>query len=213
MPIRKNEIINMKIKPGSLIGIWVVGIFAGGLVGAITNSLSSQISPQYFRTVMNWHNVSGITQAIIAQGIFEGIICGLVLSTIFTIIVGIVSKAACPFVLGIRYVDHIFLLALVCWVVGGLIGVLLASLSSEFYAHTFRGVPQEAVSRLCFAWVGGSIWGIQFGGAAVTLVIGVLFRAGWRNIEESQVPQHLKCTETCNEIFSDSAEEQHGQEA
>jgi membrane protein implicated in regulation of membrane protease activity len=70
---------------------------------------------------------------------------------------------------------------------GGLLGVLLAALSPEFFTHTFIGAPQAFSECLQYAWVGGSIWGVQFGGAAAVLVVSVLFRAAWRQrVQDSQ---------------------------
>ena len=67
-----------------------------------------------------------------------------------------------------------------CWVLGGLIAMGLAALSPEFYRRAFIGVPQEFGPMLRYAWVGGSIWGAEFGGL-LSLAIGlVLFRAKWR---------------------------------
>jgi O-antigen/teichoic acid export membrane protein len=37
---------------------------------------------------------------------------------------------------------------------------------------------------LQYAWVGGSIWGLQFGGLASVIVGSVLFRAKWRGLTE-----------------------------
>jgi len=183
------------MKPGSLIGIWIAGVFAGAILGALTNVINGQVSPLYFRNIMGWHNVADISRTIVAQGIFEGLICGLALSTVFTVVVGIVSKASCPFPHGAQYLAYLMGLALVCWIIGGLLAMLLASLSPEFYMRAFIGVPEEAGPRLRDAWVGGSIWGIQFGGAAAVLVVAVLFGAGWKRKERTQ-QTHAEATST-----------------
>ena len=60
----------------------------------------------------------------------------------------------------------------------------LATLSPEFYQHAFRGVPEDLGQMLSYAWVGGSIWGIQFGGLASVIVGSVLFRAKWRHVQD-----------------------------
>ena len=56
----------------------------------------------------------------------------------------------------------------------------LATLSPEFYRSAFVGVPNEFGPMLRYAWVGGSIWGAEFGGL-VSVVVGlVILRANWR---------------------------------
>ena len=61
----------------------------------------------------------------------------------------------------------------------------LATLSPEFYRHSFHGVPEDFGQMLRYAWVGGSIWGIQFGGLASVIVGSVLFRAKWRQLQDA----------------------------
>lgn len=184
----------MNMRPVSLIGIWLSGILGAAVLGIAANAINSQVSPLYFRNVMHWHDVSNITRAIIAQGIFEGLLCGLGLSTIFAVVVGIVSKVSCPLSLGVRYVGYLLLLALACYAAGGVLAVLLAALSAEFYSRAFVGVPEETAARLRYAWVGGSIWGVQFGGAAAVLVISVIFRAAWRSREDSASLDAIRTT-------------------
>jgi len=168
------------MKPLALIGIWITGILGAAVLGAVTNFANAHISELYFRNIMRWDDVSHIARAIVAQGVFEGLLCGLFLSTIFTVVAGIVSRAQCSFAFGVRYVSGLFLAAFVCWVIGGILAVALASLSPEFYRHTFIGVPEAVGERLRYAWVGGSIWGVQFGGIGATFVFIALFRAAWR---------------------------------
>jgi hypothetical protein len=56
----------------------------------------------------------------------------------------------------------------------------LATLSPEFYRHAFYRVPEDFGEMLRYAWVGGSIWGIEFGGFALTILGWFLFYARWR---------------------------------
>jgi hypothetical protein len=168
------------MKPLSLIGIWVTGILGAAILGAGTNFANAHVSELYFRNIMHWNDVAQISRAIVAQGVFEGLLYGLFLSTIFATVAGIVSRAQCSYAFGVRYVGGLFLSALVCWVTGGLLAMTLATLSPEFYRHTFFGVPEAVGERLRYAWVGGSIWGVQFGGLGATFVFMALFRAAWR---------------------------------
>ncbi len=50
----------------------------GGILGALTNYINGNVSPLYFQNVMHWNGVSDVPGAAIGQGIFEGLICGLI---------------------------------------------------------------------------------------------------------------------------------------
>jgi hypothetical protein len=168
------------MKPISIILLWVTTILGAALLGLITNTINAYVSEQYFRTILGWQHVADIKRAIVAQGIFEGLICGLVLSTLFLTVIAFVSRAQCGFSLGLRYVLGLLATAFMLWAAGGLLGLALVSLSPEFYSSHFFGVPESGPDQLRYAWVGGSIWGVQFGGAAATFIFMALFRARWR---------------------------------
>jgi len=171
-------------RPGAMIGLAFSGVLLGAILGALTNTVNGWLSPTYFRNIMHWQDVADIWRASIAQGILEGLMFGLAFSVIFVAVVGIVSKARCPYRLAGVYLLGIAVFAVVCWGLGGLIAIGLASLSPEFYRHAFLGVPQDFPAMLRYAWVGGSIWGLEFGGLASVIVGAVLFRAKWRSLAE-----------------------------
>lgn len=173
-------------RPWSFIALGLSGVILGGLLGAITNAINAWVSPTYFREVMGWGEVQDIGRTAAAEGILEGLMFGLVFSVIFLCVVGVVTRAGCLYSLGIRYLAGIAAFALVFWVLGGLVGMGLAWLSPEFYRHAFRGAPAEAHEMYRYAWVGGSIWGIVFGGLAAVVVGGILFRASWLSGEPPQ---------------------------
>ena len=169
-----------KHHPFALIGIVVTGIIAGATLGALTNSINGFLSPLYYRNILRWHDVENVWRASIAQGIFEGLLFGFFLSLVFAVVVGIVSKARCSYRFGVVILLAIVAAALVCWVIGGLLGIGLAILSPEFYRHTFFAVPEDFAEMARYAWVGGSIWGLEFGGFALTILGSFLFYARWR---------------------------------
>ena len=173
---------DLQNRPGPLIGLTCLGVAFGAILGALTNSINGWVSPTYFRTIMRWHDVADIWRASIAQGIFEGLLFGLAFSVIFVTVLGIVSKARCSFRIGATYVVLVVALALVGWCVGGLFGIGLAAISPEFYRHAFRGVPDGVPEMLRYAWVGGSIWGLELGGLAAVVVASVLFRVKWHSL-------------------------------
>jgi hypothetical protein len=167
-------------KPIALILIAATVIAGGALIGASTNAINGAVSPLYFRNVMGWQDVQQIWWASVAQGIFEGLIYGTLFAAVFTLVVGISSRARCSFSFAVRHLLLMLLAILICWVAGGLAAMGLATLSPEFYQRSFVGVPDDFGAMLRYAWVGGSIWGALFGGL-ITLVIGsVLFAVRWR---------------------------------
>ena len=168
-------------RPFALIGLAVTGILAGTMLGELTNCINGLVSPLYFCNILGWHDVDDVWRASVAQGIFEGLIFGLFLALVFTIVVGCVSKARCSYRFGVGTLLFVAIAALICWAVGGLLGMGLATLSPEFYHHAFIGVPDKFGEMLRYAWVGGSIWGIEFGGFGLTIfrIVYVLCRE-WR---------------------------------
>ena len=75
--------------------------------------------------------VSTIWRASVAQGIFKGLLFGLFLALVFTVVVGCVFKARCGYGIGVVVLLFVAVAALVCWAVGGLLGMGLAALSPE----------------------------------------------------------------------------------
>ena len=75
---------------------------------------------------------------------------------------------------------RICIVCISCIMLSGLIGLctnlINAVISPEFYKRTFIGVPDGYAAMLRYAWVGGSIWGITFGGIIVMIIGTVLFR-------------------------------------
>jgi len=167
--------------PLALAGIAVSGIIAGAALGGLTNSINGWVSPLYFRNVLHWQNVEDVWRASIAQGILEGLLFGIFLSLVFVVVAGIVSKARCTYRFGVTVLLAIVAAAFVCWLIGGVLGMGLASLSPEFFRHAFRGVPQDLAEMLRYAWVGGSIEGIEIGGFFLTILGSFFFYAKWRS--------------------------------
>jgi hypothetical protein len=167
-------------RPLDLIALALTGLPLGASLGALTNAVNGRVSPLYFITILGWDAGIDVPTAAIGQGVFEGLLYGAVLSVLFTAAVGWITRAACPYGLAVRYQIGIFLGSLACWMVGGACAVGLALLSPEFYRSAFIGVPGEREAMLRYAWVGGSIWGVELGGVASALLAVVLLRARWR---------------------------------
>jgi len=170
-------------RPLALICLAATVVVASAALGAAVNSVNGAVSPLYFRQVLGWDDVSDLWRASIALGIFEGLLFGLFFSLIFTLVVGLVSNVRCSYRHGLAYVLGIAACAAACWAVGGLTAIGLASLSPEFFRHTFNHVPEATGEMLRYAWVGGSIWGVEIGGFASVIFGSVVFWAKWRQGE------------------------------
>ncbi|MBX3400626.1 MAG: hypothetical protein KF873_17965 [Gemmataceae bacterium] len=167
------------VRPLTLFATVITGILLSGALGGVTNAVNGWVSPEYFVSVMQWYWIENVWRASVAQGIFEGLLFGVLFSLIFTTCIGIITRASCRYRFAVRHILIILAGALVGWILGGLAATGLASLSPDFYRKTFSGVPEETGPMLCFAWVGGSIWGIELGGL-VSVVLGlVIFRSNW----------------------------------
>jgi hypothetical protein len=171
--------VALKAKPVTLFALAVTGVLASAGLGAMTNAINGWVSPLYFVTILGWQGVENVWRASVAQGIFEGLCFGVFFSLVFTAGVGILTRAACTYAFAVRHLAGIVGGAFLCWLIGGLAAMLLATLSPEFYRRAFIGVPEEFGPMLAYAWVGGSIWGVQIGGlVSVTLGL-VILRANW----------------------------------
>jgi hypothetical protein len=167
-------------RPLDLAGMALTGVLACAVLGGTTNAVNGLVSPTYFITILRWHNVENVWRASIAQGVFEGLIFGIFFSLLFTAATGTITGAACPYRFALKHILGVLAGAYACWAVGGLTGVGLAALSPEFYRRTFFGVPSDFSEMLRYAWVGGSIWGAEFGGLVCVVLGLVVLRANWR---------------------------------
>jgi hypothetical protein len=179
MRIVENQSIE-RSRPLDLAAIVVTGVGAGGCLGALTSAVNGWVSPFYYMNILGWHDVEDVWRASIAQGLFEGLLFGVFFASIFATITGLITKAACPYAFAFRHVMGILAGASICWVLGGLSGVGLAALSPEFYRRAFIGVPSGFSPMLGYAWVGGSIWGLELGGLVAVILGLVVLRSNWR---------------------------------
>lgn len=183
-------------RPLALFGIAVTVVILSAALGAAVNAVNGRVSPEYFVAVMRWEGIEDVPRASIAQGILEGLCFGVFFSLVFTVGVGVVTRASCSYGFAAAHLLGIVAGALVCWVVGGLAGMGLAALSPEFFRRAFVGVPKEFDPMLAFAWVGGSIWGLQLGGL-LSVVLGLVVLWGdWRRLQTAPRPtQHAAASQ------------------
>jgi hypothetical protein len=174
------------MKSINLLLLWLAGVLGAAIIGALTNTINGQVSPLYFVTILGWESVDQVSRAAVAQGIYEGMLTGLLFSTLFAASLGVISRLKCPISDGLRYLGYLLLTTLITWCLGGTIAVGLAFLSPEFYQNAFYGVPEPIDLMLRYAWVGGSIWGVQLGGFGALVLWVIIFWANWQSSWRSQ---------------------------
>jgi len=155
---------------------FTTGVLGAVVLGAVTNMVNGAVSPTYFRNVMGWHDITDIWRASIAQGILEGAVAGVLLSLLLTGALFIFAKGDVSNGVIARLLLGVLGFAFMCWLVGGMLGVGLAVLSPEMFQRRFMAPPGVTGSILRFAWVGGTIWGIQIGGLVGVVLSIVMFR-------------------------------------
>jgi len=156
-------------------------IALGGFVGATTNMINGSVSPYYFKAVMFW-DFEDIWIASLAQGILEGLLYGVIFALIFTTGFGIVTKGQAPYSFALNQLLKIIAIVFACWTIGGLLAMLLATLSSNFYKGHFPLAPSDQTELLKFAWVGGSIWGGMIGGLLSSVLGVVVTKNSWAKV-------------------------------
>lgn len=164
---------------GLLIPCVVAGLLIGAILGALTNMINGFVSPTYFVSVMRWDHLESVWRASVVQGTIEGTVYGAVFSALFIAFALRHCNYNCRISVALRYLVGIAAATFCCWVAGGIIGIMTAAISPEFWRETFVGVPENYQETLAYAWVGGSIQAGVFGGLA-TVGLGVMvFRHTW----------------------------------
>jgi len=155
-------------------------IFAGGLIGGVTNLINGAASPYYFRRVMGW-DFPDIWVASIAQGIFEGFLYGVLFGFFFSSAFAYFTKGKAPYSFAIKQLAKVMLLIVSFWFIGGIMAIVLALLSPDFYADKFIYAvpPSEKIELIKFAWVGGSIWGELIGGLFSSILGIFIIKISW----------------------------------
>jgi prolipoprotein diacylglyceryltransferase len=170
-----------KNKPSNFQTIFLVAftcVLIGGFIGAITNMINGVVSPYYFKAIMYW-DFQNIWIASVAQGILEGLLYGVIFSVIFTTGFGLVTKGQASYGFALIQLMKIIAIVFACWIIGGLLAMFLATLSSDFYKAHFPYTPTSKAEMLKFAWVGGSIWGGMIGGISSSILGVVVMKNSW----------------------------------
>jgi hypothetical protein len=168
-----------RLRPVDFVALFASGVLMSVLFGATTNAVNGRVSAEYYMWVMRWDDADNVAHLAIGQGIFEGALYGFILSLVFTSVVGVISRIRCPFVLGFRHQLGVFLVAFGGWLLGGLLGMLIALLRDDENRSLFYGGTDFVENALRFMWVSGSIWGAILGGGAGVVLMWIVFRENW----------------------------------
>ncbi len=125
--------ISHEPRPMALAAIAVSGVLASGFLGGTTNAANGAVSPTYFVTILRWRGVEDVWRASTAQGIFEGLRFGIFFSLLFTVAMGIITRASCSFGFALKHLLGILGGTDVCWALGGLAAIGLPTLSPKLY--------------------------------------------------------------------------------
>lgn len=158
------------------------GVAVAVLLGGVTNSINGWVSPRYFVTIMGWRDVENVWLAAVLQGMLEGLVFGILFTAVFLVTIGIISRAAYSFPMALPFVLRIGYLSLVFWVVGGALAICWSGTDPLSYKSCFIGVPDETGEMLRYAWVGGSILGLQSGGLVAAITSCVAFYSRWQRL-------------------------------
>jgi hypothetical protein len=155
------------------------GVLASGLLGAATYAVNALVSPTYFVTVLGLEDPNTVWQASAAQGMVEGLMLGVLLSLLFTTVMIAITGASSPYRFALKHILHVMAGTLGFWLLGGLTATGLTAMIPDFYDHPFFRLPEELGPMLRYAWVGGSIWGLELGGL-ISLLLGLVnLHADW----------------------------------
>ena len=156
-------------------------VAAGGIIGVGTNIINGMISQEYYITVLKW-KFSNVYPAIMAQGILEGLINGVLFAAVFATGFGVITRGQAALSFALRHLRMVFVFVLSCWIAGGLLGMGLAALSADFYRAQFASGLQPQGNLTTFAWVGGSIQGAQLGALLSAVLSIVAMRNSWNKV-------------------------------
>jgi prolipoprotein diacylglyceryltransferase len=166
----------------TIVVVAIACVLTGGIIGAVTNLINGRVIPYYYQAVMYW-DFKDIRTAAVGQGILEGLLYGVMFSLIFTTTFGLITKGQGTFKFAFKQLIKLTTLVFICWTIGGLIAMFLATLSPDFYKWNFPQAPIGKSEMIKFAWVGGSIWGGMIGGLISACMGIVLLKNNWRQLQ------------------------------
>lgn len=162
------DLIEFKNKSINLFILFLLLILIGGFVGTSTNSLNVILSQEYYQRVMGWE-LSYIWRRAVLQGLLEGLVYGFLFGAVYTFVIGLRVGFNISWTFVRKQVVSIAKIIYMFWLIGGIVAIFLAFVFPHSYDQFIISVPQETLSRIRYAWVGGSIWGGIIGGLIATI--------------------------------------------
>lgn len=153
------------------------GISLGAMLGAVTNIVNGPVCPEYFIFLMGWED--RVELRAIGQGSLEGGVLGLAFGIITSISFAASTRFRGTLGIAMRTLAVAVVVALICWVFGGIVAVVISRTWPAWYVRTFP-VAQWSPRLTRVAWVGGSIWG-GYGGSMVGALVSCIYQhRSWR---------------------------------
>lgn len=143
------------------IALWGLGL--SFLLGILTNMINGWVSPEYFRVVMRW-DFDHIWSASVIQGALEGLIWGLLIVIGFSVAFHRITAGEGSFHFARRYLLRLVLISAAAWVLTGALALAISALNPHYFHALIRLAPPSGPEQMRFAWVGGSITGVVWGG-------------------------------------------------
>lgn len=186
---------------GDYAALWICGVLAGTLSGALMNALAGVVSPPYFEFLFYMSGSPPGSSPFqlwlmgVGQGMLEGLVFGLVLATIFTLFTFFVSNAQCRFGFAARYLPKMMIVATFCWLAGGFNGVMVGIVAPGCIDDLVSMFSASTADRLRFLAVGGAIYGV-YAGCLLSLILGCAwFRRDWRALVQNEAAERMTPSE------------------
>lgn len=157
----------MKASVAAAFALSFIGSIA---LGVLTNFANAKIGPEYFASLFGWQG--DIVSMSMTQAVLEGSLFGLILGALVAVVYAVRMGSAANVGGAIKLVTMLLACAWAAWILGGVIGVLMGTLSGEWFQNRFD-ISSERVKGV--AWVGGSITGLEVGGTVLTMLILIVF--------------------------------------
>jgi hypothetical protein len=130
--------------------------------------------------LMGWEDK--VELRAIGQGSLEGGALGLAFGIITSVSFAASTRLRGTLGIALRTLGLAVIVALICWLLGGIIALMISGTWPGWYVRTFP-VARWTRSLARVAWVGGSIWG-GYGGSLLGALVCCIY-------------QHLRWRKTC----------------
>jgi len=165
--------------------LFICGVLLAVICGGVMNAINGAVSAPYFQWIFyypggspNW-SPKELYWHTIVEGLREGMWFGIVMSAFFTFFAACISKGSSGLSFSIRYLPKIASVAVLCWVIGGIVGIVIGPLLTNLLsvATALGGYKIDGYRVL---WVMFSIWGVYLGNIVALILGGLWFLRDWK---------------------------------